>query len=362
MSDDDSVDDNPLTTTVDESEPDQPDFVEDDPATENVDESENADGTSKNVHEITITASDGTLTGSTTFMLTVTDEPEPIPGSNQKLNADEGVGTADLTESQVGFAPELSEEGTYSIGQQIDNLGNITLKAEDILFGIYTDSGAIYLKEGKKLDFESGLVTYTLSITQGNRSGIVVISVNDVNEGPKFHENDHKMYDLENRESDDNEIVLYVLESAAEKSIVKVGKDAGGNPSTKNAIFAAMDEDTKAAFRGTAYDLWYDADTTDDDEFTDSYAGALGADKIALFTVDADGAVRVATTLDTDADDSQSSISLKLRAYDTTEVIPDPIDEDDETPEELRRVLKDVLPIRIEIIDTNVAPEFDSRI
>ena len=358
--DDDSVDDNPLTTTVDESEPDQPDFVEDDPATENVDESENADGTSKNVYEITITASDGTLTGSATFMLTVTDEPEPIPGSNQKLNADEGVGTADLTESQVGFAPELSDEGTYEIGQQIDNLGNITLKAEDILFGIDIDSGAIYLKEGKKLDFESGLVTYTLSITQGNRSGIVVISVNDVNEGPKFDEDDHKRYDLENTESDDNEIVLYVLESAAVDSIVKIGKDAGGNPSTRNAIFAAMDEDTKAIFRGTAYDLWYDADPTDDDDFTDSYAGALGGDKVALFTVGADGAVKVATELDTDADDSEPSISLQLRTYDTTEVIPGPIDEDDDRPAELRRVLKDALPIRIEIIDTNVAPEFDA--
>ena len=347
------------TSVVEDPGPDQPDFIEDDPETEDTDESENADGTSKNVHEITITASDGTLTGSATLTLTVTDEPEPIPGSNQKLNADEGVGTASTTDSHVGFAPELSEEGTYKIGQQIDNLGNITLEEEDILFGIDIDSGAIYLKEGKKLDFESGLVTYTLSITQGDESGIVVISVNDVNEGPKFHENDHKMYDLENAESDDNEIVLYVLESATVGSIVKIGKDAGGNPSTKNAIFAAMDEDTKAIFRGTAYDLWYDADTTDDDEFTDSYAGTLGDGELALFTVDADGAVMVATELDTDADDSEPSISLQLRTYDTTEVIPGPIDEDDDTPVELRRVLKDVLPIRIEIIDTNVAPVFD---
>ena len=197
-----------------------------------------------------------------------------------------------------------------------------------------------------------------MSITQGNRSGIVVISVNDVNEGPKFDEDDHKRYDLENTESDDNEIVLYVLESAAVDSIVKIGKDAGGNPSTRNAIFAATDEDTKAIFRGTAYDLWYDADPTDDDDFTDSYAGALGG-KVALFTVDADGAVKVATELDTDADDSEPSISLQLRTYDTTEVIPEPIDEDDDRPAELRRVLKDALPIRIEIIDTNVAPEFD---
>ena len=47
-------------------------------------------------------------------------------------------------------------------------------------------------------------------------------------------------------DTDDDEIILYVLESAAVGSIVKIGKDAGGNPSTRNAIFAAMDEDTKA--------------------------------------------------------------------------------------------------------------------
>ena len=176
-----------------------------------------------------------------------------------------------------------------------------------------------------------------------------------MNEGPKFDEDDHDRYDLDNTVADDNEIVLYVLESAAVGSIVKIGKDAGGNPATINAIFGATDEDTKAAFVGTAYDLWYDADTTDDDEeFTDAYTGA-----VALFTVDADGAVKVAVALDTDADDSQSSVSLELRTYDTTEEIPEPIDENDDTPPELRRVLKDVLPIRIEIIDTNVAPVFD---
>ena len=136
---------------------------------------------------------------------------------------------------------------------------------------------------------------------------------------------------------------FYVLESAAVRSIVKIGKDAGGNPATINAIFTATDEDTKADFRGTAYDLRYDAVTTDDDdEFNDAYAGTLADGKPALFTVDADGAVRVGTPLDTDADDSKPSISLELRTYDTSEVIPEPIDEDDDRPAELRRELKDV--------------------
>ena len=151
----------------------------------------------------------------------------------------------------------------------------------------------------------------------------------------------------------DDEITLYVLESAGVHETVKIGKDAGGNPATVNAVFVATDEDTKPEFIGTAYDLWYDGDD-EDDEFDDAYDGAD-----ALFYVDSSGAVKVKQVLDTDADDSLSSVVLKLRTYDTTEDIPEPVDEDDETPEELRRVLIDTLDIRIEIIDTNVAPEFD---
>ena len=349
-----------------ETPTDLPDFIEDNPDTANTDESENDDGTSKNVHEIVITASDGTLEAKHTFTLTVTDEDDPPPGSRQKLNiAEDNDGGL---ENYFGSAPDLGGSGAYSIGEQIDNQGNIagSENPEDVLFDVDSTTGKVFLMQDDDgdplpIDYESGIVTYTVSITRTPaapappQSGIIVVRVEDVNEGPKFDEDDHDRYDLENMETDDNEIVLYVLESAAVGSIVKIGKDAGGNPATINAIFAATDEDTKAAFQGTAYDLWHDADTTDnDDEFTDAYAGA-----IALFTVDADGAVTVAKALDTDADDSESSISLKLRAYDTTEDIPDPIDEDDETPEELRRVLKDVLPIRIEIIDTNVAPVFD---
>ena len=341
-----------IRTALDFQGDDEVDSDDDDDELFDVDEGAQRD----NIYELKVKASDDEGYSERDFTITVEDHPDyPRPiGSNQKLPADEGVGTADAEESHIGFAPPIEGAAgeTFKIGQQIDNLGNITLEEDDILFGIIEDSGSVYLKEDKVLDFESGIITYTLSIKQGGESGIVVITVQDVNEGPKFDEDDHDRYDLE---TDDDQIVLYVLESAAVESIVKIGKDAGGNPATVNAIFAATDEDTKAAFRGTAYDLWYDADTTDDDdEFTDAYAGA-----VALFTVDADGAVKVAVALDTDADDSLSSISLELRTYDTTEEIPEPIDEDDDTPPELRRVLKDVLPIRIEIIDTNVAPVFD---
>ena len=349
-----------IKTVLDFQGDDEVDSEDDDDELFDLDEGAQRD----NIYELKVKASDDEGFSERDFTITVEDHPDyPRPiGSNQKLPADEGVGTADAEESHIGFAPPIEGAAgeTFTIGQQIDNLGNITLLADDILFGIIEDSGSVYLKEGKVLDFESGIITYTLSIKQGGESGIVVITVQDVNEEPKFDEDDHDRYDLENTETDDNEIVLYVLESAAVNSIVKIGKDAGGNPATTNAVFAATDEDTKNEFRGTAYDLFYDADTDDDDEeLTDAYAGTLGADKVALFTVDADGAVRVATALDTDADDSESSISLKLRTYDTTEDIPDPIDEDDDRSDELRRELTDDLPIRIEIIDTNVAPVFD---
>ena len=330
---------------------------------ENIPETTYDDTKPDNEHVFIITVSDGTLSDTHELTITVTDVDDPPPGQQQKLSVKED--NAGGVDNFFGKAPALESSpgvpasGDWTMGQQIDNQGNIANEEnpEDILFAIEPGTGKVYLDEDKvgELDFESGIITYTLSFNRGNSSGIIVVTVDDVNEGPKFHKDDHDRYDLENT-SDDNEIVLYVLESAAVGSIVKIGKDAGGNPATINAIFGAMDEDTKAAFRGTAYDLWYDADTTDDDdEFTDAYAGA-----VALFTVDSSGAVKVNVALDTDADDSLSSISLKLRAYDTTEDIPDPVDEDDETPAELRRVLKDVLPIRIEIIDTNVAPEFDA--
>ena len=329
--------------------------AEDDPDTEDVDETD-----PDNEHAFIVTVSDGTRSDTLEFTLSVTDADDPAIGSDQKLTVKEN--NPGGVDASFGDAPDdIGSSGdAYSVGQQIDNKGNITIDEEDILFGVDEVSGAIYLRldDDEKpfpVDFESGVVTYTLSIKRGDDSGIIVIQIADVNEGPKFSEDDHDRYDLENESELDDEIVLYVLESDAPEAIVKIGKDAGGNPSTVNAVFPATDEDTKSEFQGTAFDLWYDADTTDDDDgFNDAYAGAD-----ALFTVDGNGAVKVNTELDTDADDSLSSISLMLRTYDTTEVIPEPVDEDDDRSAELRRVLKDALPIRVEIIDTNVAPEFD---
>ena len=350
-----------LTTALQKAQPDyiEPD-EEDDETTPNVDETDPA--SKDNEHVFVVSVNDGTSYAYHEFTLTVTDEDDPAPGSGQKLSIDEDEGEG--VDNTFGTAPVIpSEAGTYEVGQQIDNLGNIagaqSGNVEDVLFDIDPQSGALYLLKKGTIDFESGIVTYTLSISKGaGRSAIVVVSVNDVNEGPKFSKDDHESYDDTNAASDDDEIVLYVLESAAVDEIVKIGKDAGGNPATTDAIFAATDEDTKASFRGTAYDFWYEGDTVDDDDNADNKLDdAYDASANALFYVDTDGSIKVKQVLDTDADDSLSSISLKLRAYDTTEVIPD-AEEGDERSDELRRELKDVLPIRIEIIDTNVAPEF----
>ena len=166
------------TTEAAEVPVDQPDYIEDDAETTDVDESAGA-----NEHVFVISVSDGTSSMTHEFTLTVTDVDDPAPGSNQKLTVMED--NAGGVDNSFGSGPALSGSGDFAIGQQIDNRGNITLDRDDILFDVDAASGAIYLKANKAgvIDFESGVTTYTLSILRGGLSGIVVISVSDVNEG-----------------------------------------------------------------------------------------------------------------------------------------------------------------------------------
>ena len=314
---------------------DQPDYIEDDAATEDVDESEDA-----NDHVFIISVTDGTSSIEHEFTLTVTDVDDPAPGSNQKLNVDEGVGAADGG-TEVGSAPLGDVAGQYGNLQQIDNLGNITLNQDDILFGIDATTGTISLKEGKEVDFESGIVTYTLSVTKGTESGIVVVSVIDVNEGPEF-----SPVDKAKEAVDGGAVKLYVLESAAVGAIVKVGQDAGGNPATVDAQFEATDEDTVDAWDDIAYDLWIQEVDDDGETSLVLYAGTD-----ALVNVDDSGNIRVNMSLDTDADDSVNEVILVLRAVDADE---------QGSPPDLESTLIDALHIEVNIIDTNVAPEFDA--
>ena len=324
---------------------DQPDYIEDDAETADVDESEDA-----NEHVFTITVTDGTSEAKHDFTLTVTDVDDPAPGSNQKLEVKEN--NEGGLDNSIGFAPALTS-GPYSVGEQIDGKGNITLDVEDILFDVDATSGAIYLKASKagEIDFESGIVTYTLSVNRGVRSGIVVIKVTDVNEAPKFKAS-HK---AKQSESESGYVELFVLESAAIGTVVSIGQDAGNNPTSINATFTATDEDSADTGKVIVYDLWYDdndqdadGDATNDADKDDAYVNKM-------FRVSANGTIEVNLMLDTDADDAVRSIDLVLRAVDATQASEEAAD----TRAEDARDLKDTLMIRITIIDTNVAPVFD---
>ena len=328
------------TTEAAELPVDQPDYDEpsvDDPDTLDVDESERE---TDNEHVFIISVTDGTSTVKHEFTLTVTDVDDPAPGSNQKLDVDEdNQGGLDKS---FGTAPALSGSGDFAIGEQIDNRGNITLDPDDILFDVDAASGAIYLKANKAgdIDFESGVTTYTVSILRGTgtagRSGIVVITVGDVNEAPTFSAPD---------KARTMPIELFVLESSTVGTVVSIGQDAGKNPTTIPARFTASDEDSAATGNDIAYDLWY---YHDGDAATDliEYTGAS-----ATFGVGANGTISVTSMLDTDADDAVGSILLVLRA----------VDKDEQgDPPDLTSDLKDVLTLNVTVIDTNVAPVFDN--
>ena len=313
---------------------DQPDYDEpsvNDPDTLDVDESERE---TNNEHVFVITVSDGTSFVNVDFTLTVTDVDDPAPGSSQKLKVYEN--NEGGLDNSFGTAPDLSGAGDFSIGEQIDGQGNITLDPDDLLFAIDAVTGKIYLKTDKvgEIDYESGTVTYTLSISRGT-SGIVVITVHDVNEAPMFSASDKARA---------MPIELYVLESAAVGTVVSIGQDAGNNPTTIPARFTASDEDSALTGDAIVYDLWYDHD---DDAATDpiEYTGAS-----ATFGVDANGTISVTSMLDTDADDAVRSILLVLRAVDAGE---------QGDPPDLTSDLKDLVELNVTVIDTNVAPVFD---
>ena len=304
--------------------------VEDDPDTEDVDESE--DGV--NVHMIVITVSDGTLTDEHIFTLTVT-YVEPAP-RGEDLNF--MVPESQSDEVSIGPFEIDNATGGYAINEQIDGRG-VRSHGDDSLFKVDDDGtdpsiGQLYLKMTGTLDFESAEVSnnYTLSVSADGPSGTVIdlitIMVIDVNEAPEFSPV-HRAKEV----VDGGAIKLYVLESAAVDEIVKVGKDAGGNPGTTDAQFEASDEDSAATGKSISYGLFED---DDDDAETDmvAYEG-MGA----LVKVDGDGNIRVNEELDTDEDDSVNQVMLTLRAFDSG----------DDT-------LRSELSIEINIIDTNVAP------
>ena len=330
----------------------QPDYVEpieDDTSTEDVDES-----MPDNVHVIVIVASDGTLSTTHDFTLTVVDEDDPARGEDLNFdvpeNQDEGVDNA--------LKPAVSLDdatGGYDITEQIDGNG-VRTAGEDSLFEIEDEgsNGLLFLKTKGSIDFEDSTISnnYTLSVTANSANGtvanLITIRVVDVNEAPTFPAS-YGLIEIAEQDSDVF-IGLYVLESALVGDPVKIGKDAGGNPGTVNAQFVAEDQDTVDIWDNIAYDLWYDDDLTDEDmELDDLYDIAE-----ALVKVDSLGRILVNTALDTDKVGSIASVELVLRAFDPSEVPG--VDEDGEAEEAL---LIGTIKIKVDVIDTNVAPVFD---
>ena len=348
---------------VNREEPDFNETPEDNPDTI-VDESD-PDLPAVNSYVYTISVNDGTLDteNAIQFTLTVTDEVDPDPGYRQKLTVDEDQAAG--AKKPFGTGPELDGPSPYTVEQQIDNKGNIagveSGNEDDVLFGVIPDTGQLFMREADSIDFESGITTYTLSISRGQRSAIAFISVNDVNEAPKFSTSDEnrqdeddpdgvKVLDADGEPTDDDVQVinLYVLESAEVGDTVSIGQDAGGNPTPTKATFMAKDEDVNAdhpEWSVISYNLWYDADLRDEEGARDEeYAGAD-----AMVTVDSDGSIKVNRKLNTDGENADSGVTLRLRAYNASEVVP----------ADAEAKLVDWLEIRVEIIDTNVAPEFD---
>ena len=319
----------------------QPDFVEteeeDDPATTDIDES-----MPDNEHVFIITVSDGTLSATHEFTLTVTDVADPARGADL---------TFAVPENQLGGVNNPIDTialedatGEYEITEEIAffESGPVRVDGDESRFGI-SDEGVLYLKVAGTIDFEDAKISnnYNLVVdADGAESDSVIITVSDVNEKPEFTTAD--LNRRATRPSGANAVALYVLESAAVDTVVSIGTGASASqPSNVPATFAAVDEDNAGTGNAIVYSLWYDADLTDDEaDRDDPYTGAG-----AWVKVEADGTIKVRELLDTDAPGALTSVTLDLRAA-------DPNDTD-----ELN--LRDTLVVEVNIIDTNVAPEFD---
>ena len=320
---------------------DEPDYIEladeDDPATTDIDES-----MPDNEHVFIVTVSDGTLSTTHEFTLTVEDVVDPARGATLSFTIPEnqvGGPAGDDDVPAIGTVKLVNAAGGYRITEQIDGSA-VRASGADSLFRIDAATGNLYLKETGSVDFEDAAISnnYLLTVDATDAdANIVTVVVEDVNEAPQFSavDNARTIADGENIA-----IALYVLESAAVDTVASIGQDAGGNPSSTPAQFVATDEDDSAAnpdWSPIAYSLWHD----DDGDADTALVPYTGAD--ALVKVDTMGRILVSQLLDTDADTSVNNIALELRASD-----------------ENVATLSNKLDIVFHIIDTNVAPEFDA--
>ena len=152
--------------------------------------------------------------------------------------------------------------GNYIITEEIDGTG-VRRAGSSSLFAVKSnddDASAadIYLRRAGTVDFEDPDISnnYTLAVmADGADADLITIMIVDVNEKPLFSQDDLDLVDEVS-----NSVKLFVLESAAVNDVVKIGQDAGGNPSVEDATFTATDEDSATTGNDINYDLWWDHD------------------------------------------------------------------------------------------------------
>ena len=289
------------------------------------------DNPDDNDHPFTVSVTDGTESVNASFTLTVTDVEDPARGEDKNFNVPENTATGGV----IGTINLPGATGNYAISEQFNPGAPIDqqrVDGADSLFQIAdADGGAngvITLIAAGTVDFEDNIPNNYVLVVQANGadSDLVTLTVTDVNEAPYFSPSDIAR---------DMPIGLFVLESATVGTTVSIGQDAGSNPTSIPAIFTADDDDSAATGNAIAYDLW--------DEDGNLYGG-----KGDMFTVNGNGTISVNAELDTDADDAVRTIDLTLRAVDAGE------------QSDAMSSLANTLMLRVTVIDTNVAPEFDA--
>ena len=234
-----------LTTTDSIEVPvDQPDYDEpsvDDPDTEADESARETD----NEHVFTINASDGTSSATHDFTLTVNDVDEPVRGEALNFIVDENQPAGE--DNPFGTFELGGATGDYEITEEIDGSG-VRRAGSSSLFEVAPDddnssAAKIFLRREGSVDFEDPDISnnYTLAVMAagGVDADLITIMIEDVNEAPEFVQDDLDLVDEVS-----NSVKLFVLESAAVNDVVKIGQDAGGNPSVEDATFTATDEDS----------------------------------------------------------------------------------------------------------------------
>ena len=259
---------------------------------------ETGDDNENNIYELSVVASDGELTESVPFTITVEDSPDiPATGSRSfkinenKENTVENAGDDD----EIAYLKDrydakatvqlLNNEGTPLQGgyEYVVDKRNSPEDAVD-LFDINAD-GSLFLNDDQTIDYETE-DRYLLSVKatgdDGVFTGAVIIEIVNVPETPMF--------------ADDSTLSLRIIESASVGDSVL---DTKGTPDELDDVPAVVTAEDDDAGQTPSYSLV----NTDDSAYTGGLF-AIGA---------ANGLITVAGVLDAEDDGMHS---LKVKASD----------------------------------------------